>query len=562
MKHSIVSFILWLLFLANGMAYASGDYRERMYVQTDKQVYLAGELLWMKLYLTDAGGVPSGFSKVAYVELQDGATTQARAKIEMADGTGEGWLELPSMLPTGYYRLIAYTRYMRNEGDTVYFRKNLAVINTFRKDETIPTDTLTRAIDQETGPQTVSVSTDRAVFTRRMEGEVRIQGLPADALTLGISIAGKEFVPVPDGMTIGRWHSGLPALAGIPLKDEFVPEYEGHLISGKIVNVRTGEPLSGEGVNPLLGFVGDAIRVFGGQRQEDKESVLFYTKRITGVHEAATATYSASDEVYRVDIQSPFAIHPAVRMPVFKMNTAWRDLLEQRNIGLQVIRTFMADSLGHVEPAHPHFMGIPTKSYLLDEYRRFPTMGETVFEFVESVSFRNAGGKRSLFVLLDDLSNQQQSLYGALVLLDGIPIMDHGQIYDYNPALIRRIDVYRRRFNFGGQLFEGIVSFSSYKNNYPTLKARSSTQLFDYEGTQSHRLFYAPSYANESERKSRLPDYRHTLLWLPDVRTEGQTSLTIPFSASDLPGEYQVTVEGITQDGQTIRGVAYISVSE
>ena len=117
MKYSILSLILTLLFLGHGDLLAANDFRERIYVQTDKQVYLAGELLWLKLCVTDATGIPVSFSKVGYVELLDESTALVQAKIEIKEGIGEGWLELPALLPTGYYRLVAYTRYMRNESD-------------------------------------------------------------------------------------------------------------------------------------------------------------------------------------------------------------------------------------------------------------------------------------------------------------------------------------------------------------------------------------------------------------------------------------------------------------
>ncbi|WP_455636197.1 hypothetical protein [Parabacteroides sp.] len=562
MRHSIVSFILMLLFSVSGDLYAADDFRERIYVQTDKQVYLAGELLWLKLCVTDATGIPVSFSKVGYVELLDESTALVQAKIEIKEGIGEGWLELPALLPTGYYRLVAYTRYMRNEGDAVFFRKTIGVVNTFRKDETIPTDTLIKATSPDISGNTLQLATDKTSFSRREQGNIRIQGLPADVHTLGISIAGNEFIPVPGDPSISQWQAALSALDQAALTDDYLPEYEGHLIRGKIVNVRTGEALAQTGVSPLLGFVGDEIRLFGGQLQDDKASVLFYTSRITGTHELATTANSKGTEVYRIDIQSPFALHPALEMPRFKMNPAWDEGLTRRNIGLQVTRTFTADSLGHVEPVHAHFQWRPYKTYLLDEYTRFPTMGEAVFEFVESVSFRNTNGKRSLFVLLEDLSNQTVSLNRPLVLLDGIPITDHELIYNYNPSLIRRLEVYRNRYGFGGQVFEGILAFYTYKNDYPTLKVGVSTQLFDYKGTQHHRLFYAPAYPDELSRKSRMPDYRHTLLWMPNVQTGGSPALTLPFYTSDLPGEYTVTVEGITKDGKTIRGIVCFQVIE
>lgn len=562
MKYSILSLILTLLFLGHGDLLAANDFRERIYVQTDKQVYLAGELLWLKLCVTDATGIPVSFSKVGYVELLDESTALVQAKIEIKEGIGEGWLELPALLPTGYYRLVAYTRYMRNEGDTVFFRKTIGVVNTFRKDETIPTDTLIKATSPDISGNTLQLTMDKASFSRREQGNIRIQGLPADVYTLGISIAGKEFIPMPDDHSICQWQAMLPSLNQTIFTGDYLPEYEGHLIRGKIVNVRTGEALVQTSVSPLLGFVGDEIRLFGGQQQEDKESVLFYTSRITGTHELATTTDSKGTEAYRIDIQSPFALHLASRMLRFRMNPAWDEGLTQRNIGLQVTRTFTADSLGHVEPVRAYFQWKPYKTYLLDEYTRFPTMGETVFEFVESVSFRNTNGKRSLFVLLEDLSNQTVSLNSPLVLLDGIPIMDHELIYNYNPALIRRLEVYRNRYSFGGQVFEGILAFHTYKNDYPTLKVGASTQLFDYEGTQRRRLFYAPTYPDEISHKSRIPDYRHTLLWMPNVQTGGKPVLTLPFYTSDLPGEYTVTVEGITKEGKTVRGIVCFSVLE
>ena len=155
MKYSILSLILTLLFLGHGDLLAANDFRERIYVQTDKQVYLAGELLWLKLCVTDATGIPVSFSKVGYVELLDESTALVQAKIEIKEGIGEGWLELPALLPTGYYRLVAYTRYMRNESDTVFFRKTIGVVNTFRKDETIPTDTLIKATSPDISGNTL-----------------------------------------------------------------------------------------------------------------------------------------------------------------------------------------------------------------------------------------------------------------------------------------------------------------------------------------------------------------------------------------------------------------------
>jgi hypothetical protein len=96
-----------------------------------------------------------------------------------------------------------------------------------------------------------------------------------------------------------------------------------------------------------------------------------------------------------------------------------------------------------------------------------------------------------------------------------------------------------------------MLAFYSYKNDYPGITFDVSTQLFDYEGTQPYRYFYAPAY-NESNVSSRLPDFRHTLLWEPSIQTEGQAEIIIPFTTSDLPGSYLITIEGIGSEGTIV----------
>lgn len=534
--------------------------RERVYAQTDKPVYLAGELLWTKLVVTDAAGLPVSLSKVGYVELLDATTAQVQARVNLVEGVGEACLELPAMLPTGYYRLVAYTRQARNEGEAAYFHTTIGVVNTFRKDGSVPTDTTLWATATSDGADGITLRLDKKTFGRREQGEVLLEGLPADLRTLSLSIAGHSALPVPGRTDLSAWHSGLSARADLPLNGTFLPEYEGPIIEGKLIDTRTGEAVTTPGVQTLLGFVGEETRVFGGQQQADHGSVLFLTKRIDGSGEVAVTTYdplalgTGTGSPYRVDIESPFALHPETEMPRIKLNSAWRDELERRHVGLQVTRALNARQLGHAERALPHFRWAPDKSYLLDEYKRFPTMGETVFEFVESVSFRKRDGKQTLFILLNDLSNGALQMNPPLVLLDGIPIVDHQLVYDYDPALVKQIDVYRDRYSFGGQSFEGIFSITTKQGHYPSLRLTEPSQLFDYEGTQPRRLFWAPDYADEAARAGRLPDYRHTLLWLPEVPTDGGSSVRVPFSTSDLRGTYEVVVEGFTRSGQVIYG--------
>lgn len=80
-----------LCLLWAGQTVLAGELRERVYLQTDKQFYLSGELVWMKFIATDLDQRLSDVSKVGYVELLDSALAVVQARLVLEKGVGE-WL--------------------------------------------------------------------------------------------------------------------------------------------------------------------------------------------------------------------------------------------------------------------------------------------------------------------------------------------------------------------------------------------------------------------------------------------------------------------------------------
>lgn len=558
MKRYTTLFLSFLFIATSIMVAAGDDFRERIYLQTDKQTYLAGELLWAKLLLTNADGVPDSFSKVGYIELVDESTPQIQVKVEITKGIGTCCLEIPATLPTGYYQLIGYTTQMKNEGEDVFFNKTISIINTFRADDNVKTDTLLETAPTSLLDNNIVVLTDKRSYKPRTQNEVQIQELPENIHSLCISITGKDLIT--ESFNINQWKKHLPSIPKHPVRTEFLPEYEGHIISGKIVNTATGATITNnEKVSPFIGFTGDQIRLFNGNIGADGD-VRFITKRISGSKELITSVLSSFENKYRVNIVSPFYAHTEKKLPAFTINPNWQNQLLQRSIGLQTLYAYVADSLNLVDTTYAHFQWQPDRSYILDEYTRFTRMDEVVIEFIPALRFRKIDNKRILSILMDE--NATFTIGNSLVLLDGIPIFDHETVLNYDPLLIYKIDVYKNRFDFGDQFFDGIVSFTTYKHDYPALKVDEQTQIFDYEGTQVHRYFYVPSYPQGKENKGRIPDYRHTLLWEPNIKTSGDVNIQVPFTTSDLSGDFQVVVEGITKDGKIIHGTAFFNVTK
>jgi TonB-dependent Receptor Plug Domain len=104
--------------------------QEKAYLHLDKPYYMAGETIWFKAYLFDGiGHTIDSVSQVVYVDLYDPSVGKlvAQRRVQMKGGTGHGDIALPDSLAQGIYVIRAYTNYMRNFSEDVFFQKSLPV---------------------------------------------------------------------------------------------------------------------------------------------------------------------------------------------------------------------------------------------------------------------------------------------------------------------------------------------------------------------------------------------------------------------------------------------------
>ncbi|TAL60305.1 MAG: hypothetical protein EPN88_16170, partial [Bacteroidetes bacterium] len=104
---------------------------EKVYLHLDRDNYYPGDDIWFKAYLIDASGrLLSTHSSNLHVELisPDLKIIDSRI-VRLIDGLGNGDFRLDEKLQSGRYQLRAYTNYMRNFGDQLFFNKDITVIN-------------------------------------------------------------------------------------------------------------------------------------------------------------------------------------------------------------------------------------------------------------------------------------------------------------------------------------------------------------------------------------------------------------------------------------------------
>lgn len=129
-------------------SYSEKALQEKLYMHVDKEFYLAGDIIWFKIYVTDASlHQPIAISKVAYVEvLNENNQPVLQAKIALQQGSGNGSIQLPVSINSGNYIIRGYTNWMKNAGADYFFEKSITVVNTHKNREIFSTASASASI--------------------------------------------------------------------------------------------------------------------------------------------------------------------------------------------------------------------------------------------------------------------------------------------------------------------------------------------------------------------------------------------------------------------------------
>lgn len=534
---------------------------ERVYVHTDKDNYVAGEDIWVKFYAVNPDFQPSDLSKVGYIEICDTEKPQIQLKVVLDEGKGAGKIRIPVTIPTGIYQLTGYTRYMRNEGEGVFFKRQIAIVNVGRQ-----TDSDRFRIDEKANSQVkqiqpgiwqdIAVSSNKKEYSKRSTVQIELKNIPQDIADLTVSVFRYDSIASQDLPDAASWRKQVQSATPVRIPLKWLPEYEGHIIEGRVI------PLSDDikSVNPeilkaTLGFVGKDIRYHHGQVEAGTGNTKFFIDdQLTGHQEVVTSAFSFNQDPYRLDILSPYAEILPKSLPELQLIPENKNLMD-RYVAAQLQQIMVLDSLDTVVPFN-YYQFQPHLSYDLDEYTRFNTMNETIIEFVRRIIVRRVGDKRVLKVLRED--GRQFNSGNTLVLLDGVPLFDHQDILDYNPRNVRMINIYSGRYLFGGDTYECMASFITHRGDLSAIQLNNNEQLIEYDLPYAVEPFTIPVYTNKNPKEDIKPDFRHTLYWNPFMENEYQQPVS--FYTSDMTGRYKVMVEGITKEGKLVYGTTEFDV--
>jgi len=524
---------------------------ERIFVSTDREVYIAGDVVLCSLFCVDLQGNPSNASAVSYLELVSSDGTATESKIGLLGGRGAGSFRIPVSTSTGIYRLIAYTSSNTNETGTPWIvgSRILTIFNTLSaakvRDgvEIVDEDeflSLKRDPDINCGKIQIS-STVRV----RKDSEYTIflnnKGVGAD---LSLSVYHEDdIVPARQETSMEGFLNALssfnPEFSGSRQVD-----YDGEIISARINGNITD---NNDKVVATLSSAGAPSNLYIGVTDNDK--VRFFTNNIYGDREIVCEVSNVDFGKGSIDIESPFIGAGAGKLPQLQMNRIIQKDLSARKVALRSGNTMRLDTLSSLL-RHREDLLLETSSckhYHLDNFVRFPSIREVLVEIIPYVSLRREKGKQKLVMIATDaMDYYKASVDNLLVMMDGVVITDLGLLLEFDAMLIEDVDVYTQAIACGNVSFSGIVNFVTKKNYVTTLSFPDNVKVVDFKGVSYPVAYYGGTPPEGVE------DVRQLLYWDPVLRLASGENKRLVLHTPGYAGTFRAVAEGLADDGTPI----------
>ena len=526
-------------------AAAQDHLSERVYVSTDRDIYVAGDEMFLSAFCLDMStGRLSGYSSVAYIEIISPDGPVQTAKIALSEGRGGGYVRLDNSIPTGQYEMVAYTAQCFNEDgyDFEEGARMLSIINPFT--DARSSSGVQILTDEEYAGLEIPVRASYGSLKLDRNGPLTITNTSDKPVTLSVSIYNDDGLVAPAASDPASFLSG--ATRGTSFSKRRTIDFE-----GEVIRTRTSGPEEVlenlNGASAYLSVPGRSSDFYFTRIDEDGIAT-FFTRNIFGDIEMVLDIGTPLTPCH-LEVIPPFAEVKASGLPALPLSPGLADRISARSVSMQVRQAAHADSLFERLPVPEDVLfAADSVEYILDDYTRFPLMEELFIEFINKARVSKVDNTRRLAVSLNDTFRPSTvSQLSSLTLLDGVPVTDQNAILEYDPLLVERIVVYPHTVYLGGWPFAGVVSFVTYKHDLPSFTFGENARIIEYQGVS------IPVSVRLPDTELGIPDLRQTLLWIPVLELAPGESRVLEYAAPSYEGSFEVVAEGFDAEGNPQR---------
>lgn len=529
--------------------------RETVHLQTDRSVYVSGETVFFKMYVLDAvTGKTSRLSKVGYLVLRaPKVSASIQLRVAVSDGVGSGSFQLPDSLPSNVYQLVAFTAYMRNEGEDAFAHRILIVANRVDRELNFQTTGLAPESDsvlvsaETKSDSSIWITTDKLEYDARESVVFRLNGNVTPA-NLTVSVL-EEPALVLQEPSSNKTSTTLTS-------GRYLPESPSKILRGNVLDANTNQPIRNATVMlscpdtvPNLQYditnVDGLLQLQLGPYYEGKLFFLTIKDVPTGQH-------------WRLELQSNFELTTPWTPELRPLERSAREYLKKCQEIARINRAFASknEKVNQTPTLQaaicPRLYYQTVETILPADFVPLDSFPEIAVELLPSLKIYRQDGSYHAHTI-----TAEQQFYGrneTSVFVDGVYLDLLDKIMPLTSEKIRKIDVIKNKRAFGDLVFYGILSIQTTSNEILRMQPAPHSLRIKNDGMiQSFRTVEPPLPSD-----ARTPYYKQLLYWNPS----GQIQTEYKVQTSDRAGTFQINMEGITQDGRLIRATARIQVNK
>lgn len=539
--------------------------QETVFIHSNTTTFLTGETLYFKLYcLNPLNNTTSLISKIAYVELIDSEKKSLQKnKIYLDKGIGNGDYFIPTTLKTGNYKIVAYTKWMLNNVNSQKYEIDIFIINPFQtqeQNENITFD-ITNPAKSNTAIQTsnynaandkrIDFEFDKESYYTREKVNLKLKYL-TETIEKGnysVSIRKTDQIPTLKQLTASEFAKKTTEnYVNTPNSLNYVPEIRSELITGNLTS-KNNRDIANKSIALSLPGKEYVLKIV---KTNAQGKFAFLLDQFPNFPNAILQVIDENRNDYTINLD-PFPKFDASSLQfTSKLNLSpeLKNDIEERSTASQIQNAYYQikkDSLVTEAVMNPFFTTVE-KSYVLDDYTRFPTLKENIVEVIVELYYRKNNGKYQLHIR----NNQKDlELYGPpLVIVDGLLIQDPSDLFEYNMANVNRVSLITEPYVYGPNLYGGLISFETKNNEFSENYAKKYLQTMEIQRPNSEKVYNNPDYS-AGNKLQRIPDYRYQLLWKPDIKLDAKEE-NLSFYTSDIKGNFEVVLEGFTENGHPV----------
>lgn len=476
---------------------------EKVHLATDRDVYVAGDVILCSVWCSDDGEV-SDVSSISYIELINSEGLAATSKIALINGRGAGSLTLPLSLPSGNYRIFAFTQTTEEA-----MAKDISIIN---------------ASSAAKVPDGVSLSdkplADASGGIKTAEGIHVIKEKRGDMIRVTLHNTLQECVSLSLSVYEDDGLRG-PGISPAPIKTmPGQPESDGEVIRAKIHGQDAQKVISSPWLTAVISAPGSAADTYTGKIDNDG-TVYFNTNNIYGKRDLVCEIFGLENEGYDCYFApiSPFVEIKCPDIPALDLSPAMEAAILARHNASPAA----TDTLFEFMPVRENLLlsNLECRHWHFDDYTRFGTVEDIIVELVPIAVIRKVGEKKRLKLLLSDKARPAKT-DNVLVMLDGVPVSDHERLLSFDAMALSDLYVYPYSYALGKAVFNGVMNFVTTHHDMSALEFADKVRIIDFQGCS-----YPVSYSMSGPTGNACG---RTLLWQPVVELPagGQISYSVP----------------------------------